>query len=641
MGVVYKLKQEITDFILGQKQNQPHLSCRGISKIIEERFQIKVSKSSINAIIKEAGLSLPVGRRQKRKQKAKLIPALPKIEENLTKLLEKPISEETAPLKKPQLSKKEPETEKEVVKPAQEVPAAIPQEPVIEKKPEEAPKEEIPLLLSKALPLSPEVTPEEIAAAEETQKIIEEEALPAAAGSLSLLPEEEMEERPELPCNGTVILKAADYSLGLSRAIKQVAASKLGTKLNLKEENLLNRTEGLIFLPMFSAGENRPEELGLLWALINKKIPRENLDTYAKMLELDKAAFAEIKRRLSEVAQEVRCIQISFSEHSTIYLDGQLHTIWSTQYLPYDFSVSMQDATYSVDKFFFKEEPLLFFTAPGYDTPPKEFFNFLYNQEHPQKKIAKIVLRNSKLEELKTLPVAEHTRKHFFIFGMWPWQFVEFRRVKRLGEFKPFHFARIEKDVYLADVEIELFGPTMQTSVTMRGFALKTNLIEKTRLLILSNLSLDKIKPEYLANLYLNNWPNMEECFQDYSRKIERFTYAANIQRSFSYDNEKLYTPSEETDIKKLLESYLSSLDLYNRWRFLPRGYEDSDFKTTRERFYDLPVTLINKTDYIKAIFSIPKGYPFLSDLEYACRRLNECQMELSEGKPTWFSYVL
>src|SRR3989338_4852033 len=63
MGIVYKLKKEVIDFIL-QKKNENHtLSCRKIAVVASEKFKIQVSKSSINTIIKNARLSSSVGRR--------------------------------------------------------------------------------------------------------------------------------------------------------------------------------------------------------------------------------------------------------------------------------------------------------------------------------------------------------------------------------------------------------------------------------------------------------------------------------------------------------------------------------------------------------------------------------------------------
>ncbi|MFA5157445.1 MAG: helix-turn-helix domain-containing protein [Candidatus Omnitrophota bacterium] len=66
MGVVHKLTPEVRQFVLEKKQLNPELSCRKISSLVLDKFQFKLSKSSANAIFKEAGLSLAVGRRRSR-----------------------------------------------------------------------------------------------------------------------------------------------------------------------------------------------------------------------------------------------------------------------------------------------------------------------------------------------------------------------------------------------------------------------------------------------------------------------------------------------------------------------------------------------------------------------------------------------
>ncbi len=62
MGVIYKLKQEMVDFILTEKKAHSALSCRKLVDIIREKFQMEISKSAINQVIKNASLSNPVGR---------------------------------------------------------------------------------------------------------------------------------------------------------------------------------------------------------------------------------------------------------------------------------------------------------------------------------------------------------------------------------------------------------------------------------------------------------------------------------------------------------------------------------------------------------------------------------------------------
>lgn len=62
MGTIYKLSPEIKRFILSQKQKNPALSCRQLSVLIEQKLQVKISKSAVNSIIKQEGLSNPKGR---------------------------------------------------------------------------------------------------------------------------------------------------------------------------------------------------------------------------------------------------------------------------------------------------------------------------------------------------------------------------------------------------------------------------------------------------------------------------------------------------------------------------------------------------------------------------------------------------
>ncbi|MDD5662361.1 MAG: hypothetical protein PHW68_04255, partial [Candidatus Omnitrophica bacterium] len=77
MGVIYKLKPEVKDFILTQKSNNPALSCRKLTALVLDNFKIELSKSSINMIIKEAGLSAPIGRTPRKKKQHIAMPKLP------------------------------------------------------------------------------------------------------------------------------------------------------------------------------------------------------------------------------------------------------------------------------------------------------------------------------------------------------------------------------------------------------------------------------------------------------------------------------------------------------------------------------------------------------------------------------------
>lgn len=66
MAKNYKLSQEIKGFIIAQKKTDQKLSCRALTGLIKEHFQVNISKSLINNVIKESNLSSPVGRRGER-----------------------------------------------------------------------------------------------------------------------------------------------------------------------------------------------------------------------------------------------------------------------------------------------------------------------------------------------------------------------------------------------------------------------------------------------------------------------------------------------------------------------------------------------------------------------------------------------
>ncbi|MCM8797132.1 MAG: helix-turn-helix domain-containing protein, partial [Candidatus Omnitrophica bacterium] len=207
MGVVYKLKKEITDYILELKRSQPHLSCRSISKIISERFNTTLSKSSVNSVIKKAGLSMPVGRRAKKKYKSRLSQAMPKAEEALTKLLEEsPSAKNISEIKKEGAGLPLSDVSSKGMLTAQPISSSpITSEEKQEEKKEERPTEELKPQPPPPNP-SPEIKPEEIPIAKEPT---EEKELTTAGTPIEViwLPEENVEDMAELPCKGAIILK--------------------------------------------------------------------------------------------------------------------------------------------------------------------------------------------------------------------------------------------------------------------------------------------------------------------------------------------------------------------------------------------------------------------------------------------------
>ncbi|MDD5681433.1 MAG: hypothetical protein PHI59_09370 [Candidatus Omnitrophica bacterium] len=563
MGVIHKLRPEVRQSILDEKRANPMISCRSLSYLILQRFKIEVSKSSINSIFKEAGLSMPVGRTLKRKKRVKSEVLL--LESKPEKLPEKQPSElllETKP-------------EKPVEKPVEKPPEKLP-----EKQPAELLKAEV------------------------------QTHLPS-----------------EMPCTGAILLKAADCLIGGSRHITELIKSSL----NIAGDDLLAKTEGLIYLPLFEKPQQG--QINELQALIGRGISFESIMYYHNELQAVKTLEKDISQVIEEASKEVRCIKINFSTNDSSYIDGQMYTVWSTPYTPYDFSTTICNTGSYINNHFNNKLPLVLFTAPGYNVPTKEFFNLILGLESESKSITGLKIHGNKLEDLNSISF-EVVKKRFFVFAMWPWQFVNYRKVLKIGEFKPFYFEPLGLNLYLSEIEVELSQPDMKQPVTLKGCALKTLLSEKTRVVILSNLTLEAGRPENLANIYLNRWPNLGETFQDFSRKIELFTYRGSSQRFFSAEcMERLQASSHP---KTTFENYLQILDLYVRWHFLPEGFKEKDFPTAKEQFYGLNAILKRGDGRTVVKFNPPQGYLFLKELEYACHRINEKEILFADNSRLW-----
>lgn len=540
MGVIHKLLPNVKEYILAKKQKEPQISCRQLSEIVSDKFKTKISKSTINNIFKQADLSLPVGRRRKKRRKTAI-----------------PVAMNTA--------------------------ITIPDTKIIS----------VPAVIPEPLPV-----PAAIPKAEPTPVFVSK-IKPAVEYNVSQ--------------SGAILLQAADALFNIGHDIAKAISERLKTP----GVDFFAQTENLIYKGLLDNYQESP--------------------SYLLQLEEVKALSLDILRLISTSFQEVRCLKFDLSDSSSFYFDGQRHTLWSIPYIPYDFSTTIYEIKSYINKIFKVNAPFIFLTAPGYDKPSKEFFNFLASLDQPEKlRCKQITLYGNKAEELEIINVPD-IKKRFFIFGLWPWQFTKCRRVKDILEFEPFKSSFMSEQLYIAKAEIELLQPYTNEWLTLTGCAIKNNPNDKIRLLVLSNYSLGQVKPEEIAKMYLSQWPNLEEGFQDYSRKIEFFTYTASSQQFLSAESANLNNENIPS-INSLFDSYLKLLDLYARWHFLPTGYENTDFSTVKERFYGLKAALKKEEDMLLASFQVPTDYPFLKDLVYSCCRLNERNIQLVDGCRLYFN---
>ena len=501
MGVIYKLNAEIRDFIIKQKESDPLLSCRKLSALVNERFQVKISKSHINAVIKAEGLSSGVGRKPKFKK-----------------------------------------------------------------------------------------------------GVIESSGL------------------------GVYMLKSADALIGGTSSIAELLRNHLPDKIDV-----LSLLETLIYLPLFES-EIKPESG--LWKLTGNQFKnQEVLLSCIEQLQPLTILNDNIRQALSDLFEEVLFLKITFSDNISFNIDAQLHTLWSSPNIPYDFSAPSYNIKRYINQFI-KEEILVLFTAPGYDLFPTDWLDFLLKCNSPDKKIVEIGLMGTSAKQKEKITFST-PRTCNIIFGLWPWQYVDYRQLKSATLSNPFTCQDKKMNFYLADAVIKLSQHFTDQSVTLRGLILRKSPEAKPELFILTTIPEEKASVEDIANLYLNRWPSLQDGFREFSRKIELFTYSASARQAFP--KEKLFNPTTTAGFKESLKAYLNALDTYVRWYFLPPEYKQLDLSTTKARFYGLKAQVRKKNDFYEVTFILPKDYQYQKDISYALKMMNERQVILADSRRIWF----
>jgi len=439
--------------------------------------------------------------------------------------------------------------------------------------------------------------------------------------------EVKVEPRPGLllprECTGIILLKAIDHLIRGSAQLSEAIQRRLG----YPKEEVEALTQTLIFQDIVG---NEP---GALSSITRNEISADKLSGYFTQLQELKTMKLDLSRLSANIFTESRGIKMHFIDGSIIYLDAQMHTVWPTPYMPHDFSATVTSVKDCINRYFFKNGNLILFMAPGYDIPTKEFFTLLLNFNSKHETADNLILYGNKLDELENIALNPE-EDHNLLFALWPWQYTAYRKVKKIGEFIPQRIDCLNKEFYLAEAEIELLQPPSMQPFSLKGCAIKLNLAEKIRLVVLStDRSRDLVS---LANDYFCRWPNLDEGLHDFNRKIELFNCTGESQHIFAYE-ELPIGKSEPVDIKSIFLGYLEALDAYLRWHFMPSGYEKTEIGLIKERFYSQKVQLIQDKDKIRYLLTVDHDYAYVGDLEYICRRLNERDIRADDGQRICF----
>lgn len=597
MGVIYKLNDKVKEFIINQKKENTHFSCRGLVAIIKKKFRITLSKSAINSVIKQAQLSSPVGRKASKK--------VSQISEGPT---EKPVKILT--VKPAELPEIKPKEKTELLVPAEE------------KIPEKKPQPQLPI----TAPVTAQ--PVEIPEVKKEEPVSERVETPQPV---------EIKEDEIIDNLGLFFLKATEWLFSSSSIIAEAAKMYLTA---YSAQDLEANSQALLYLA--ALGIEEPSAIKSydnkdIW-VINQISARPSGELLLKFVE-DFKSLKSLTLILSlaanRVLSEVNFFKIILADNTVLYIDSQFKTVWQNSDIPSLFSTTINNAR-SYNKSIFQDnvQSVNLFTAPGYFSFTHTFYEFIYACEDlPQKRMLRVAILNQYKEEVSP-PLRLSPQKRFFIVGFWPWQDEGSRLIQQdLRIIKSFFSEELNRDIYYSEIRANLPQYQSFQGVKIRAAFLRDTGLSWPRMGILTNLPDDK-PMEGIISQYLLHWPNQDEAYQDFLKKSEKtFHYADTAAPAGQPAKQAVYSiSSTRMDLWQNLGFLLKTLNGFCQRYFFPPGYENVDFSTMKQRFYSLPGRLKRQKNRLIISLLSPPGYNFQKELFYAARRVNESGCQAPNG---------
>ena len=591
MGVIHKLKEEITQFIIQKKQEDPFISCRKIASLINENFQIKISKSSVNTVLKNNDLSSSVGRR------SSIVQSLKKFE--------------IPPEKKKKLFF-------ETVLYKQDIPD------------EKVAEEELPLsLMPDPISVGDEFRQKEIRNSKE--KFLSE---------IKQIRENRLCNKGELYKNmGYIFLKAAEWEISDEAIIGKFLEKQLR---HLSLNNFDEICEMMFFFnflrsDIHEAINSHHKNRGI-WYINGFKEP---LDC-RKMLELtnrlflEKKFFLEYFNEVSQIIIEINGFKIYLQDGTHIFIDGQMAGIWDES-IPLGLSFPIKKALRVLsEEVISNSSPSIFYSIPKYEENYNSFYNMIAVYEAlPGKKIEKIVILDKfsdPLTEFSFIP----NKKRKFIIGVTPWQnlFCELTKAAKWGRLEPYYNILTDQIIYYTDVVTDILNSYFKGAIK----ELRTVLIfkEESKMPVIAILTNQfDVSPEEIIKEYSFRWPNLEETtlMEIFNEKLQK--------EQIEKDNLLKHQLDMVSDIKKQSIAEVFSQFKEDLYRFCQKNYfSESSFgeniDNLNKAFYDISGYLEFGKNLLNVQLVFQKDYQYKEEFKRAASFVNNRKIIDSLGRRLW-----
>lgn len=583
MGVVYKLKQEIIDFILEEKKVNPRLGCRNLVSIIEQKFQIKISKSSVNSVIKEADLSSSVGR--------------------------KPILIEKRPLKY-----KIPE-DKKIQSPENPADFTPPSpKPVVPVIPVPPPQPKPMVNFAKPSPVPKKVAPPSEILPKKSEKVIVEVDVPKKGALHDLM--------------GGIFLKAAEWELNSTPVLGKIFSKYNG--VSGLEADLIS--EILLFFPLFGiaqAEDVRNYNGSGLWALhgLPAALETTKILQFIEKLEDKKNFYLRLFNEIPQIFAEGKYFKIFLQDRSEIVCDLQSKTIWSNN-VQTRYSSSISRATNSIiTRMITNVQPFLIENILNNSKELASFYNLLAAfEEVSEKRVQKITLFDKNDREISEFNNIPNKKRHFIVGG--DFQLPEIQRIYQ--DKLAFRAFKDNSSWEICEKEVILKSSTISSmEISLRAIFLRENGAKDPApvILITNFLKEDKSTNEILIE-FLKRWPNfLDENIAKFNDFLDEEENKEDFYKIFMKSQENKIINNEIKDLYEILGIFLTALNLYSQKRFFPPEYGRESLTTMKERFYQLPGYLTKTANFLQIHLKTPIDYQYHQVLNYAVKRLNEIEI--------------
>lgn len=673
MGVPYKLDKGIVKFIIDEKQLKPQLGCRSFVELVKAQFGFDISKSTINAVIKEAGLSRRVGRPRglskraavqemrkpvsfkesplrfsqplvlpfEKKEEPKPVPKLGPVEKTPPEQEQKPVilpKEKTEPEKKPEAP-----IEIKAEKPQEIAEPEPPQEAV--KPPLETTKTEKPTEPVQEKPKKPTVESEPI---ESKVREIKKEVL--LIDVAKLMQPLSLQEEDVFDAMGVFFLKAAEAEISKTSILGDLARELIAGADPLETEIKSNI---LLYMPAFGIDGieslDQYREQGL-WIASNaqKKFGSYEITQFFRELQNNQELFSKLYYACDNNFKEALYFKFVLADGTIFLIDSRLKSIWQGPNIPDNFTVTQKKTKRYIDEKFIQmftkeKQPVVLFNAPSFRSFSPVVSEFVYAMEdQPQKRILEIDTMSVNNQELE-IHSGIVPAKRYFMFGFWPWQQEAKDFLKGdIGVVRDFYFPELARQIFYFERQVEF---PAQSQIMLTAIFLKNSAFSSPRIGILTNVSEQLMTTLELIKFYLLHWPNFEDTYQDILASSERLTYRGFVYPVFDEDTmpkrEHSYIlPASSAQALDNIKTLLTNLSISCQRHFFPYGYRFADFSTMKQRFYGLPGKLKRKDKNLYISLFVPKEYPYSNDLFYAVRRINESDIVDSFGNKIWFKVL-